>query len=91
MHTPGGKDGETLASPIGLGELRCGLNCKDCVTVVSQGSLQVSLWKLQQLMNCKSKLQRIHYKLYLKYFRYDLYQRIIATSTFMLRRPIATI
>jgi hypothetical protein len=51
----------------------------------------MSLWKLQQHRNCKSKLQRNHYRLCLKYHRYDLYRRRTATSTFMLQHPIATI
>jgi hypothetical protein len=54
----------------------------------------MSYWKLQQLMNCKSEFQRIHYRLYLKYLRYDLSVRPVgttcstATLKFMLRRPI---
>jgi hypothetical protein len=56
--------------------------------VIIEGSLQMSLWKLQQHRNCKSKLPRNRYRLYLGY---DLYRRKIATSAFTLRRPIATI
>jgi hypothetical protein len=56
--------------------------------VIIAGSLQMSYRKLQQRRNCKSKLQRNHYRLYLGY---DLYRCKPATSAFMLRRPIATI
>jgi hypothetical protein len=59
--------------------------------VINAGSLQMSYWKLQQCGNCKSKLRRNHYMLYLAYPRYHLYRHITATSTFMLPRPIATI
>jgi hypothetical protein len=60
-------------------------------TVTNVGSLQMTCCKLQQCRKCKSELQENHYKLYLEYPRYDLYRRITATSTFMLRRPRATI
>jgi hypothetical protein len=60
-------------------------------SVINAGSLQMSCWKLQQYRNCKSKLRKNHYKLYLKCPMYDLYRHITATSTFMLPLPIATI
>jgi hypothetical protein len=62
-----------------------------CSRVKNAGSLQMSYWKLQQHRNCESKLQRNHYRLCLNYLGYDLYRHITATSTYMLRRPIATI
>jgi hypothetical protein len=66
-------------------------NSRPLVDGMHAGSLQMSYWKLQQCRNCKCKLQRSHYRLYLKYPRYDLYRHITATSTCMPTRPIATI
>jgi hypothetical protein len=60
-------------------------------SVVSQGISPDELVEVTTALEFKSKLQRIHYRLYLKYLGYDLYRRITATSTFMLRPPIATI
>jgi hypothetical protein len=51
----------------------------------------MSYWKSQLRRKCESKLQRNHYRLYLKYAWYDLCRHIIATAACMLRCPIATI
>jgi hypothetical protein len=41
----------------------------------------MSYWKLHQRSNCRSKLQRNDYRLYLTYSKYDLYRQKTATST----------